>query len=1243
VTRTAVLIGVNGYDHSAFTDLTSPFADVEAIRRSLEHNGSFDRILPLRNPTRTETMEVLDEVFSDGKPDDLVFVTFSGHGTKDRKGNLHLAVRDSHPKRLMSSAISAADLQRLLRDTRVRKKVLLLDCCHGGAFADGFGTRGVDDGADEIDIRRQLKDAQGSYVLAASGAIEKAHEGDNTAGSRPSVFSGAVAEGLAGHAPDGDGDGWIGPTDLYLYVSGVLGRDGRQTPSVFTDGLQGRIHLARHIGAATAVPLDGAAAPRGHSGPPEAAAAVSRSAADSPRRRSTGADAPFDLGQWTALLTYYASCLQRESALQQLPEAKGTRFAVCDMKYEVLLSGAEPRWRATGRAAELAREAHRSGQTLRYGYPAVLVDAAPGGGSRDRRVAPLFVIDVDVAVEDHAVHLLPVGEPQIHDGLLRTAAGLSADAADELAAAFEADWSGKGVAGLGDKARAVLSELGLPRADLRPGELEARLRIQRTAAGAQNVAMLHVADTTGGASRALVQDLSVGQRYALPVEKIASTALGALSDPEPSEAGAPNPRPVVTGPGNDSQEAVRTAAMKRRLTVATGAPGTGKSELITSVVTTAVAAGESVLVASTNNGAVDEVVSRVNRLLPEADLIVRTGNKDKQQNEAGILDTMLQARFDPVDTATAAERIDAHERRVAQARTVITEVAEAERELAVLAPVHRRDKARLPAGTRMDAFPSADDARRWAHRTDRALNSRWTGWWHRWRVSRTLAIPGDDESLAAVARFLDVHAEWLEARGRAGMADEARHAHERIGGVRGESRADSALYLRGRVAQALTEGRPAIEARRQALAEAAATDRGTGTWKALERVLRSVRAWATTSRSVRVFPPNPGLFDLVVIDEAGQCTVADLVPLLFRAKRALVIGDPHQLQPVNPLKGRDDRHLQESAGLDEQWLDDRSLVFSRSSAYAAAAAAVAAAGDEILWLDEHYRCHPDIVGPVNRRFYGDRLAVRTDPRSLTVRGGDAVEWIDVRGVTDRPNGYSCRNSEEAMAVRKLLRQLWTDLPKDARIGVVSPFAAQVRHLQHLLGDKAGDRITVGTVHTFQGRECDVIVVSPTAAEGVRKRTGQWADSQQNLWNVAITRARARLYIVGDKGYWAARGGVLGDLATASGHVGGGGDRNEARSLLFTALMDAGARPRRGERVDGYACDLTAAARDGQVGVVIDGAGLDDPNAGPAGRVLQRALDRAALLERVTGTRVVRVPAWRCLAEPEAVAAEFAGD
>jgi hypothetical protein len=105
--------------------------------------------------------------------------------------------------------------------------------------------------------------------------------------------------------------------------------------------------------------------------------------------------------------------------------------------------------------------------------------------------------------------------------------------------------------------------------------------------------------------------------------------------------------------------------------------------------------------------------------LPEADLIVRTGNKDKQQNEAGILDTMLQARFDPVDTATAAERIDAHERRVAQARTVITEVAEAERELAVLAPVHRRDKARLPAGTRMDAFPSADDARRWAHRTDR--------------------------------------------------------------------------------------------------------------------------------------------------------------------------------------------------------------------------------------------------------------------------------------------------------------------------------------------------------------------------------------------------------------------------------------------------------------------------------------------------------------------------------------------
>ncbi|MFC4562829.1 AAA domain-containing protein [Nocardiopsis mangrovi] len=1245
--RTAILIGVDRYDDPAFPDLKSPSADVKAIKKSLEQNGHF-RVKSLPpDPTYTDAIEALDEVFTDSTPNDLVFVSFSGHGMTDKHGNLHLLLRDSRPNRLMSTAISAQKLQGLLRDTRADGKVLLLDCCHSGAFADGFGTRSADDEIDAIDVGRQLKDAKGTYVMAASGATQKAHEGDNSSRVQPSVFSAAVAHGLAGHAGDADGDGWIDPTDLNLHVERALEGDGRQRTTVFTDGLQGRIQLARHIGSATATPL---ASPGGESAEDGAAGATTTGPAplSEGARRPARPDAPFDADQWRSLLGYYRSCLERESLLQQLPKAQGKWFAPCVMGTETLLSGAETRWRATGRAANLAREAHRTGQSLRYGYPAVLVDvgrSTVSRGQRDRRVAPLIAMDVEAKVEGDAVFLVPVGEPQLNEGLLRTAADLPPDAVAELVAAFEADWGGQGVAGLGDKARTLLHALGLPREDLKPGALGDDVVVQFRPAGAQNVAMVHVAEPASGAVGGLVADLAVGGKWALKVEDIHTSALGALTASDRAASpgttpSAPAFRPVITGPGNDSQEKVRIAAMTRRLTVATGAPGTGKSELITSIVTTAVAAGESVLVASTNNEAVDVVVKRVNGLLPQADLIVRSGNRDFRKNEPGILDRMLSARFERVDAPTAAERIDAHERRIARARQAINDVAEAERELAVLAPVWRREADRLPAGVSVDAFGDAAEVRRWMRRVDGALESRWTGWWHRRRTGRALGIPPEKDALIALGRFLNVHAEWLDASARAGDPDDARREHARIAGIREESRGDARAYLTGRVAQALTEGRGAIEARLRVLAGEQSS------WSGMQRLLRSVRAWATTSRSARVFPPNAGLFDLVVIDEAGQCTVADLVPLLYRAKRALVIGDPHQIQPIHALKDHEDRTLQERAGLDSQWLDDRSLVFSKTSAYLAAASAVAASGGEVLWLDEHYRCHPDIVRTVNRRFYGGRLQIRTDPGRLAVRGGPAIEWIDVRGETDRPGGYSCRNQEEAAAVVKLVWELGAELPPEAGIGVVSPFSMQVRHLKEILGDRAGERIKVGTAHTFQGKERDVIVVSPTAAEGVLKRSGDWADREQTLWNVAVTRAKSRLYIVGDRGYWAARDGLLGDIA-AAGTPGPApeepGARDEARAQLFTALLEAGADPRRSEPVDGYTAGITVpTAGGGEVAVIIDRAGIGDPNAGPAGRGLQRALDHAALFEAVSGIPTIRVPAWRCFAEPDTLAAEIIG-
>ncbi|WAE75596.1 AAA domain-containing protein [Streptomonospora nanhaiensis] len=1230
--RTAILLGVNRYED--LDDLRSPYEDVRALERVLKHNGHYTRVEALLDPTRDEAMEVLEAALSEGKPDDLLLISFSGHGVKDKRGRLHLALRDTRRKRLETTALSAEVLKRLLEDSRMRSKVLLLDCCHGGAFADGFATRSAGEEAEPLDLERQLSDGAGTYVIAASGALELAREGDNASGTRPSPFSEAVVRGLGGAASDANGDGWIDAVDLYQYAHREVDHVDGQRVTVSSLGVRGSLVLARHTGSATAADLPGASGRTDRVGAAGAEGAEARGAgAEQPRARG---ERPAEW-TWSGYLDYLRDCLVRQSVLQQLPDASGRDAAVCEMDSEVLLSRAEGRWRLTGRAETLAREAVKEGRPLRYGYPAVLFDPVRSdrGSGRKAKLAPLFVMDVEMAEESDGHYLVPVGEPELNRELLISAAGLDESDIEELVTWFEVDWDGGEVSGLADKARTVCDRLRLARVDdLVAGELRSSLDVRRGARrGAQNAAVLYRGDPAGAAVKQLVGDLD-HRGKGIRVDALAGTALAALSDFRHAVSGSGTALPVVTGRSNAAQEEILASAMGQVMTVATGAPGTGKSELITSVVTTAVAAGQSVLVASTNNTAVDEVVERVNRLAPGADLVVRTGNQERRAAEPEILNGLLAAEWEPADTATAQARLVVHHRGVGTAQHELAVAEEAERRLAALAGTRNRQVRDLPGGVGPDVFGGPRELRRWTRRTEAALESRWTGWWHRLLTRRGLRIAGTDGELSEILAFLTTEGEWRELRERVGEGVRPEAAVARINGLREERREASREFLLGRVAESLRRGHTVVEGRLRDLAS------GQNGWKGMKKLVRTVPAWATTSRSVRgVFPPEPKLFDLVVVDEASQCTVADLVPLLYRSRRALVIGDPHQLQPVNPMTGQEDRRIQAVHGLPEAEMGERSLAFTGSSAYHAAASALVAGGGEVLWLDEHYRCHPDIVAPVNRRFYGDRLAVRTDTTALAAPGDRAVQWIDVRGACERPGGRSCLNRDEAEEVLALLRRLWRTLPPEATIGVVSPFTAQVRWIEKKLGEEAAERIRVGTAHRFQGGERDVVVVSPAAAEGVNRHSGRWALQQQNLWNVAVTRARSRLYVVGDRGYWAEQGGLLSDLVTeaASGTAPG---LDEAAGLLFEALTNSASSPRAGHRVEGYACDLLVPGKDGDIAVVIDRP-RPGATATPApGRTLQRTLDRAALFASVSGLRTVRVPEWRCLAEPEVVAGEL---
>jgi len=195
--------------------------------------------------------ERLEDVLTERQPSDLVVLHFSCHGLKDDAGELYLAATNTVPTRLASTAVDSVLVNRLMRRSRARRVVLLLDCCYGGAFERGMIARAGGD----IDVGDQfatgpLGGGRGRVVITASSAMEYAFEGARLAedsAARPSVFTAALVEGLATGAADRDNDGNVALGELYDYVyDRVREHSPHQTPCKWEFGLQGELYLARN-------------------------------------------------------------------------------------------------------------------------------------------------------------------------------------------------------------------------------------------------------------------------------------------------------------------------------------------------------------------------------------------------------------------------------------------------------------------------------------------------------------------------------------------------------------------------------------------------------------------------------------------------------------------------------------------------------------------------------------------------------------------------------------------------------------------------------------------------------------------------------------------------------------------------------------------------------------------------------------------------------------------------------------
>ena len=263
------------------------------------------------------------------------------------------------------------------------------------------------------------------------------------------------------------------------------------------------------------------------------------------------------------------------------------------------------------------------------------------------------------------------------------------------------------------------------------------------------------------------------------------------------------------------------------------------------------------------------------------------------------------------------------------------------------------------------------------------------------------------------------------------------------------------------------------------------------------RVVAALPLWVGTLRDVEdLLPDTPGLFDLVVLDEASQIDQVAAAGALLRARRAVVVGDPRQLRHVSFVSEALVTRTAAAHGL--------SSLAGRLDVRRASALDVAAGSGPMTWLDEHYRSVPHLIDFSARRFYDGRLSVVT--RHPDNEASDAIEVLRV------PPGET---AELEAGLAEVARQASSGR-RD--IAIVSPFraladAAQAELLAtYQVEDVERLRLRVGTVHEFQGAEADHVVLllglAPTDSAGRRRFV-----EDPHLFNVMVTRARQTLTVV----------------------------------------------------------------------------------------------------------------------------------
>lgn len=283
----------------------------------------------------------------------------------------------------------------------------------------------------------------------------------------------------------------------------------------------------------------------------------------------------------------------------------------------------------------------------------------------------------------------------------------------------------------------------------------------------------------------------------------------------------------------------------------------------------------------------------------------------------------------------------------------------------------------------------------------------------------------------------------------------------------------------------------------------------------------------------------------LMIDEAGQALPQAAVGALWRARRVLVVGDPLQIEPVFVTPPRLTRYLTEAVLADdaEEWTPAKwsvQQIADRANPHGCTLTVM----NKPVWVGiplwVHRRCIEPMFSIANQIAYDNRMIHGLNDQAIVsqpLKKGLSNCWYSSEGECIRKQ----YKSELARDTATLLLRLSDAGYKLADIYVITPFkAVRAGLIDALQRPDVVDKLTmktelsrtelkawrgknVGTVHTFQGKENDIVILV-LGCDVAHQGGADWAASKPNLLNVALTRAKNNIFVVGDKNVWADKAG-----------------------------------------------------------------------------------------------------------------------